>query len=377
MALARGAVDVLPVGALERQLAEQRPLRVKFGVDPTSPDIHLGHCVVLDKLRAFQNLGHTIVLIIGDYTARVGDPSGRDATRPVLDAAQIEWNAETYVEQAFRVLDRERTELRRNGEWLAMESDALFELIRRFTVARLLERDDFSQRMQAAEPISTLELLYPVLQGYDSVAVHADVELGATDQTFNLLFARDVQEAFGQPAQSILTMPILPGTDGARKMSKSYGNYIGVAEPAEEMFGKLMSIPDESMPTYYLLLLDEQLDETRHPAQAKRELARRLVDRFAGEGAGRRAEERFDHVHVHRELPPEMPSIELGAGQVHLPALIAEAFGVSSSEARRLLAQGGVRLEGEPLAADPLDRPAVELAGKVLQVGKRRFCRLV
>jgi len=377
-ALTRGAVDVLPAGALERQLAEERPLRVKFGVDPTSPDIHLGHCVVLNKLRAFQELGHTVVLIIGDYTARVGDPSGLDATRPVLDPEQIDRNAGTYVDQALRVLDPERTELRRNGEWLRMESAALFELARRFTVARLLERDDFTRRMQAGEPISTLELLYPVLQGYDSVAVRADVELGATDQTFNLLFARDVQESFGQPPQSILTMPILPGTDGVRKMSKSYDNYVGVAEPPEEMFGKLMSIPDELLPSYYLLLLDEQHDEARHPAEAKRELARRLVERFAGDGAGSRAEESFDRVHVHRELPPEMPSIELGSadGEVHLPSLIARAFGVTTSEARRLLGQGGVRLDGEVLPADPLDLPAGELTGKVLQVGKRRFVRV-
>ena len=377
-ALARGAVDVLPTGELERQLAQGRPLRVKFGVDPTTPDIHLGHCVVLNKLRAFQDLGHAVVLIIGDYTARVGDPSGRDTTRPVLDPEQIDHNAATYVEQAFRILDPERTELRRNGEWLRMESDALFELARRFTVARLLERDDFTKRMQAGEPISTLELLYPVLQGYDSVAVRADVELGATDQTFNLLFGRDVQEAFGQPPQSILTMPILAGTDGVRKMSKSYGNYIGVAEPAEEMFGKLMSIPDELLASYYLLLLDEQHDDRRHPGEAKRELARRLVERFAGEGAGRRAEESFDRVHVRRELPPEIPSLELGPadGVVHLPAVLAEAFAVSSSEARRLLGQGGVRLDGEVLGADRLDLPAGELAGKVLQVGKRRFVRL-
>ncbi len=284
--LTAGAVDVLPEGRLAEQLAQGRPLRVKFGVDPTSPDIHLGHCVVLTKLRAFQDAGHTVVLIIGDYTARVGDPSGRDATRPVLTLEQIEANAETYQQQAFTVLDRERTELRRNSDWLRMESEDLLDLVRRFTVARLLERDDFSRRMADAQPISALELLYPVLQGYDSVAVEADVELGGTDQTFNLLFGRDVQEAYGQAPQSILTMPILPGLDGTRKMSKSYDNYVGVTDPPEEMFGKLMSIPDAVMGQYYLLLLSEPLDPDRHRGDAKRELARRLVDRFHGEGAG-------------------------------------------------------------------------------------------
>ena len=378
--LAAGAVDVLPEGRLAQQLAGEAPLRVKFGVDPTSPDIHLGHCVVLNKLRAFQDAGHTVVLIIGDYTARVGDPSGRDATRPVLDADQVEANARTYQEQAFTVLDRERTELRRNSEWLAMESAELFDLIRRFTVARLLEREDFTRRIEAAEGISALELLYPVLQGYDSVAVRADVELGATDQTFNLLFARDVQEAFGMLAQSIVTMPLLVGTDGVRKMSKSYGNYVGVTDPPEEMFGKLMSIPDDVMGDYYLLLLGEELDDTRHRGEAKRELARRLTDRFGGEGAGRAAEQRFDQVHVRREVPDDVKSVRVEPGPdgtVHLPALLAGEFGISSSEARRLIGQGGVKLDGEVLDSGALDVDAQELAGKVLQVGKRRFVRLL
>jgi tyrosyl-tRNA synthetase len=377
--ITRGAVDVLPEGRLAEQLASGRPLRVKFGVDPTSPDIHLGHTVVLNKLRAFQDAGHIVVLIIGDYTARVGDPSGRDATRPVLSDEEIEANASTYQDQAFAVLDRERTELRRNSEWLAMESAELFELIRRFTVARLLERDDFSRRIADAQPISVLELLYPVLQGYDSVAVEADVELGATDQTFNLLFGRDVQEAHGQAPQSILTVPILPGTDGVLKMSKSYDNYVGVTEPPEEMFGKLMSIPDSVMDEYYLLLLGEELDRDRHPGEAKRELARRLVERYHGPGAGAEAEARFDQVHVRRELPDEIPVARLQAedGQpVHLPALIAEEFGISSSEARRLIRQGGVKLDGDVVEPEVLDLPPERLTGRVLQVGKRRFRRL-
>ena len=377
--LTAGAVDALPEGRLAEQVTKGRPLRVKFGVDPTSPDIHLGHCVVLTKLRAFQDAGHTVVLIIGDYTARVGDPSGRDATRPVLSDEQIEANAHTYQEQAFTVLDRERTELRRNSEWLRMESDELLGLVRRFTVARLLERDDFTRRMAEAQAISALELLYPVLQGYDSVAVEADVELGGTDQTFNLLFGRDVQEAYGQAPQSILTMPILPGTDGVKKMSKSYDNYVAVTDPPEEMFGKLMSIPDAVMGQYYLLLLSEPLDAGRHPGDAKRELARRLVARFHGEGAGDAAEARFDQVHVRRELPEEIPVARVSGSDgepVHLPALIAAEFELSTSEARRLIQQGGVRLDGEVVDADTLDREPSELFGRVLQVGKRRFRRL-
>jgi tyrosyl-tRNA synthetase len=382
--LLAGAVDVLPEGQLERQLAEGKPLRVKFGVDPTSPDIHLGHCVVLNKLRAFQDAGHTVVLIIGDFTARVGDPSGRDETRPVLDADEIEANARTYQEQAFTVLDRERTELGRNSEWLAMDSEELFALLRRFTVARLLEREDFARRIEAGEGISILELVYPVLQGYDSVVVKADVELGATDQKFNLLFARDVQEAFAMAGQTVMTMPILVGTDGVRKMSKTYGNYVGVTDPPEEMFGKLMSIPDEAMEEYYVLLLGERPEPDRHPGEAKRELARRLTDRFHGEGAGEAAEARFDRIHVRGEIPEDMPDADLrefvgpGAdGTVHVPALIGGVFDLSTSEARRLLQQGGVKLDGETVGAEPLDRPIDELNGRVLQVGKRRFVRLV
>jgi tyrosyl-tRNA synthetase len=375
--LATGAVDVLPEGRLAEQLASTGPLRVKFGVDPTSPDIHLGHAVVLTKLRAFQDAGHTVVLIIGDYTARVGDPSGRDTTRPVLSAEEIEANAQTYLEQAFAVLDRDLTEVRRNSEWLAMGSDELFDLVRRFTIARLLERDDFGRRMEEAKPISVLELLYPVLQGFDSVAIEAEVELGGTDQTFNLLFGRDVQESYGQPPQSIMTMPILPGTDGVQKMSKTYGNHIGVTEPPEEMFGKLMSIPDEAMGDYWLLLLGEELDRSRHPGEAKRELARRLVDRFHGEGAGTAAEERFDQVHVRGELPDEIPTATVpDDGDVHLPQLISSEFGLSTSEARRLIAQGGVRIDGTPVAPETLDLSVAELDGKVVQVGKRRFVRV-
>src|SRR5680860_891135 len=258
--LARNAVDCLPEGALECQLGEGRPLRVKLGIDPTAPDIHLGHTVDLRKLREFQDLGHTVVLIVGDYTARVGDPSGRSATRPVLSGDEIDANAETFQRQAFKVLDADRTEVRRNGEWLEMAMEELFKLARTATVAQLLERDDFAKRYAANEPISVLELLYPLLQGYDSVAVAADVELGGTDQKFNLLLGRQVQQAYGVAQQSVLTMPILPGTDGVQRMSKSLGNYVGVTEPADEVFGKLMRVPDAALAVYYDLLLDRGLD---------------------------------------------------------------------------------------------------------------------
>ena len=377
--LLAGSVEALPASRLAQQLGEGRPLRVKLGIDPTAPDIHLGHVVVLNKLRAFQDEGHTVVLIIGDFTARVGDPSGRSAERPTLSGEEIDANAETFQEQAFRVLDPERTEVRRNGEWLAMEADELFALARRFTVARLLERDDFTGRMEREEPISLLELLYPVLQGYDSVAIDADVELGGTDQKFNLLFARDVQESFGRPAQSILTMPILPGTDGVRRMSKSLGNYVGVTDPPEDMFGKLMSVPDDVMDQYYLLLLGEERDPEAHPNEAKRSLARRLVERFHSAADAEEAESRFDQVHVRREAPEDLSEQVVTPGedgQVHLPALIAAAFAISSSEARRLIGQGGVKLDGEPIAPDRIDMPAGELEGRVLQVGRRRFVRL-
>jgi tyrosyl-tRNA synthetase len=379
--LTRNAVDVLPEGRLEEQLRGDRPLRVKLGIDPTTADIHLGHTVVLEKLAEFQRAGHTVVLIIGDFTAQVGDPSGRSATRPVPSGAEIEQNAATYQEQAFKILDRERTEVRRNSEWLRMEPEALLGLLAQTTVARLLERDDFQKRMAESRPIAALELLYPLLQGYDSVAVEADLELGGTDQKFNLLFGRDVQTGYGQAPQSIMTLPILVGTDGVQKMSKSLGNYVGVTDPPEEMFGKLMSVPDEAMAEYYRLLLGVEPPQAP-PVEAKRELGRRIVERFHGEGAGADAEQHFNRLFVERAAPEKMPEVELaeyrvgGDGLVHLPRLIAGAFGVSSSEGRRLIQQGGVKLDGEPVPAEPLDLEADSLAGRVLQVGKRRFCRL-
>jgi tyrosyl-tRNA synthetase len=375
--LGRNAVDVLPAGRLEEQLAGGRPLRVKFGIDPTAPDIHLGHTVLLGKLREFQDAGHTVVLIIGDLTARVGDPSGRTATRPVLTPEEIDANARTFQEQAFKVLDRERTEVRFNGEWLRMPAEDLFALMARATVARLLERDDFQKRMAAGAPISGLELLYPLMQGYDSVAVDADVELGGTEQKFNLLFARDVQGWYGKPPQSILTMPILPGIDGSERMSKSLGNYIGVSEPPEEMFGKVMRIPDELMAGYWDLVLGAERPAGMAPNEEKRALARAIVEWFHDSGAATAAEEHFDRLFVRHEAPEEVEELVVtDNGDVHLPALLADAFGVSRSEARRLLGQGGVRLDGEVLGEESLDLPAQSLDGKVLQAGKRRHRRV-
>jgi len=381
-ALRRGVEEALPEGALEKQLAEGKTLRVKLGIDPTAPDIHLGHVVVLTKLAQFQEQGHRVVLIIGDYTARVGDPSGRDTQRPILTPEEIDVNAKTFQDQAFKVLNRDATEVRFNSEWLDMAAQELFQLMARVTVARLLEREDFSKRMKADQPISSLELLYPILQGYDSVAVRSDVELGGTDQKFNLLFARDIQRAYDVPEQSVMTLPILPGIDGVRRMSKSLGNYVGVTEAPEEMFGKLMRVPDDAMGTYYELLLGEAVPDGE-PVTAKRALARRIVERFHGAAAGEEAEAHFDKLHVAHEIPEDVPELSLtdadgvNGGDVHLPALIAGVFGVSSSEARRLIAQGGVKIDGKQLSPESLDIPAGDLGGRVLQVGKRRFVRLL
>jgi tyrosyl-tRNA synthetase len=380
--LTRNAVDALPEGGLERKLAEAsragRRLRVKLGLDPTAADIHLGHTVVLQKLREFQDLGHTVVLIVGDYTARVGDPSGRTSTRPVLSGEEIDANARTYQEQAFRVIRDEPDlyELRFNSEWLDMPMEELFRLARTATVAQMLERDDFAKRFAARAPISILELLYPLMQGYDSVAVRADVELGGTDQTFNLLLARDVQRAYGVPEQTILTVPILPGVDGVEKMSKSLGNHIGVNEAPDEMYGRTLSVPDDAMGQWVAVLGVDAPGDGVSPRDRKRALARAIVGRFHGEDAARAAEERFDRVHVRHEAPDDMPELEISADRRHLPELLAEALGVSRSDVRRMLQQGGVKLNGEPLPADRLDLEPDGLDGAVLQVGKRHFRRL-
>jgi tyrosyl-tRNA synthetase len=382
--LVRGAEECLPAGALEERLAlaarEGRPLRVKLGIDPTAPDIHLGHVVVLDRLRAFQDAGHVVVLIVGDYTARVGDPSGRSATRPLLSGEEIDRNAETFQEQAYKVLDPdpERVEVRRNGEWLDMAAEDLFRLARTTTVAQLLERDDFARRYERQDPISVLELLYPLLQGYDSVAVRADVELGGTDQKFNLLLARDIQRHYGQPEQVALTMPILPGIDGERRMSKTLDNYIGITEPPEEIYGKTLRVPDTALDTWYRLLTGAPPPEGVPARDAKRALARQLVTRFHDAAAAERAEAHFDRLFVDREAPDDVEeaTFEPVNGSVHLPAVLEGEFGVSRSEGRRLLAQGGVRLDGEALGAEDQDLPAERLDGALLQVGKRRFRRM-
>jgi tyrosyl-tRNA synthetase len=378
--LTRNAVEALPSGALAERLAQGRALRVKLGLDPTAPDLHLGHTVVLEKLREFQDAGHVVVLIVGDYTARVGDPSGRSATRPVLSGEQIDANADTYRRQAAKVLrmDDAHLELRHNSEWLDMPADDLFRLARHPTVAQLLARDDFAKRFAADEPISLLELLYPVLQGFDSVAVRADVELGGTDQTFNLLMGRQIQQAYGQPPQSVLTMPLLTGIDGIQKMSKSFGNAIGVTEPPEEMYGKTMRIPDELLGQWYSLLLGSDPPAGLGPRDAKRALARALVARFHSSRAAADAEADFDRRYVEHELPKviEEATVRSENGTVHLPAVIADVFERTRSEARRLLAQGGVKLDGEPVDRGILDMPSADLDGRVLQLGKRQYRRL-
>ena len=384
-ALARGAVDCLPAGALEARLAqaeqEGRPLRVKLGIDPTAPDIHLGHTVVLSRLRRFQDAGHRVVLIVGDYTARIGDPSGRSATRPVLSGEEIDRNAATFATQAAAVLDQapERLEVVSNGQWLDMRVEELFALARTTTVAQVLERDDFAKRQAAGEPISILELLYPLLQAYDSVAVRADVELGGTDQKFNLLLGREVQRAYGVPEQVVMTLPILPGTDGERRMAKSLGNYVGVTDPPEEMYGKTLRVPDSALSTWRELLLDLPDPVAEGGARdAKRALARELVSRFHGPQAAEAAERAFDRVHVEHRPPEEVEEavFRVADGTAHLPGVLADVFALSTSEARRLVAQGGVRLDGQALGEGDLDIAADRLDGALLQVGKRRFRRL-
>jgi tyrosyl-tRNA synthetase len=385
--LSRNAVDSLPKGALAERLQaardEGRPLRVKLGIDPTAPDIHLGHAVVLGKLREFQDAGHLVVLIIGDYTARVGDPSGRSSLRPILSEEEIEANAATFQDQATRILRSEPglLEVRRNGEWLEMPTGRLLELARTTTAAQLLERDDFARRWEAKEPISVLELLYPLLQGYDSVAVRADVELGGTDQKFNLLLGRDIQRAYGQPEQAILTMPILVGTDGSRKMSKSFGNQIGITDPPQEMYGKAMSIPDGAMEEYYRLLLGREPPAAAGGSEArdaKRELALALVSRLHSEQEALEARRQFERVHVEREAPEEVPEaiVRCADGSVHMPAVLGQEFGISRSEARRLIDQGAVVLGERPLAPGEHDVAPEQADGQLLKVGRRRFRRL-
>jgi tyrosyl-tRNA synthetase len=375
--LTRNAVDVLPAGELERKLALGRPLRVKLGIDVTAPHITIGNGIPLQRMRAFQDAGHTGVLIVGDYTTRIGDPSGRSAERPVLDAGEIDRMAERFFESAYTILIPERTEIRFNGEWLSKLSYAdVVSLARTITVARILERDDFAKRWVAQQPISISELLYPLMQAYDSVAVEADVELGGTDQLYNLLAGREVMQAYGLEPQIALTTPLIESWDGA-KMSASRRNYIALVEEPEEQFGKTMRLPDELLPDYYRLVMESDEDPLAgDPMEAKLRLARFIVARGHDEDAARAAEEHFTRVVREGQAPEEVPEVPLpDSDPVHLPALLADGVGVgSTSEARRLLAQGAVRLNGEVVTE--LDLPRASLDGALLQVGKRRFARL-
>lgn len=400
--LASGSVDLVPTGGLEQRLEQRRPLRVKLGVDPSRPDLTLGHAVVLRKLRQFQDAGHVAVLIIGDFTARIGDPSGRSETRPMLMEQEIRANADTYLAQAGKVVDVEAAEIHGNAEWTAgMDMDELVRLASTATIAQMLEREDFRDRYRGERPISVVEFLYPLFQGYDSVAVRADVELGGTDQTFNLLMGREVQRAYGQEPQVVLTLPLLEGTDGIRKMSKSLDNYIGLTEPPDDMFGKLMRIPDDLITKYLRLTTLVEASEvdgierglregTVHPNEAKRRLAREVVDLYHGLEAGAAAEERFNAVHREREMPEDVQEVRVpvsvfgeekdGVRVVYVPALL-EAMGLvtSRSEARRLQAQGGVRRDGAPVPDEDISiegDPPGHLAGSVWQVGRRKFARL-
>lgn len=375
--LFRNAVDVIPREELEQRLQSGESLRVKLGLDPTAPDIHLGHAVVLEKLREFQDLGHLAVLIVGDYTARIGDPSGRSKTRPVLSDEEIAHNTETYLDQAYRILDPDRTEVRHNSEWLApLKLADVIALTRATTVARILERDDFSKRYASGDPITLTELLYPLMQAYDSVAVDADVELGGTDQLYNLLMGRQIMEYHDKRPQCVLTTPLLVGLEGKSKMSKSLGNYIGVTEAPQDMFGKAMRIPDEIMPDYYAQLLNRPLPGA-DPVEQKRELARSLVRRFHGEPAVEEAEQTFN-AHARREVPDEVPEVSLTEeDEVWIVDLITHAgFANTNGEARRFIRGGAVRLDGEVIRDERLSLAVASLQGKVLQVGKRRYARL-
>ena len=386
-----GVSGLVPLADMKRKLAQGRPLRVKLGVDPTAPDLHLGHAVPLRKLRQFQDLGHTVVLIIGDFTALIGDPSGRNTTRPPLSTEQIDLNAETYVAQAYKILDPTRTELRRNSEWLAPLGFAeLLRLTSQFTVARILERDDFSNRYAAQQSISLHEFLYPVAQAYDSLAIEADIELGGTDQLFNLLAGRELMEKLGMEPQCALTLPLLEGTDGVQKMSKSYGNYIGLTDAPSDMFGKVMSIPDELMPKYYRLCTSLSVDEVdeieatlaggrEHPNAVKRRLAREIVSLYNGPDAALSAEESFDRIFKDHQAPQDIDEIPVDmSDEVYVPGLLHElGLVASSSDGRRMIDQGAVRLDGTLLEARIYNYARAHIEGRVLQVGRRRYARPV
>jgi tyrosyl-tRNA synthetase len=371
--LTRNAVHVLPEGGLERKLALGRPLRVKLGIDVTAPDVTLGNGIPLRRMRAFEDEGHIGVLIVGDYTTRIGDPSGRKSERPMIDPAVIDANAQRYFEHASTIIDPEKTELRFNSEWLAkLDFADVLRLTRTTTVARMLERDDFANRFAAKEPISVSELLYPLMQAYDSVAVEADVELGGTDQLYNLLMGREVMEAYGLEPQVALTVEYLDSWDGTG-MSASRGNYIGLKEAPEQQFGKAMRIPDSLLPQWYRLVMERE-DVPDDPFQAKLELARFIVRRAWGEEAVAGAEEHFTRVVREGQAPDEVPEVEHSEAVIHLPALLAENFGQSTSHWRRVIDQGGVKADGRVLTS--YDVETASIAGEVIQAGKRQFLRV-
>lgn len=390
-----GTYEIKPLDGLKKKLEKGKPLTIKLGVDPTSPDLHIGHAVPLRKLRQFQDLGHNVTLIIGDGTALIGDPSGRNSTRPQLSKEQIQANAETYMAQAMKILDPEKTTIRHNSEWIFdLDLAGLLQLLSHFTVARILERDDFNNRYHSQLPIALHEFLYPVMQAYDSVVIDADVELGGSDQLFNLLAGRELMEKLGKEPQICLTMPLLEGTDGVRKMSKSYGNYVGLTDAPNDMFGKVMSIPDEMMTKYFRLASTLPVDEidkieeglangTLHPNKVKRALARNIVAAYHSDAEAQEAEEAFDRQFKQHEIPEDVPEFAADLtpndeGKVYVAKILADAgLCKSAGEARRMIDQGGVKINAEALPAKEYNVAPERLAGAVLQVGKRKFAKLV
>ncbi len=389
--LKRGVVDLIEeeelLKKLEKSYKEGRPLKIKAGFDPTAPDLHLGHTVLLRKMKHFQDLGHEVYFVIGDFTGMIGDPTGKSETRPALTKEQVLKNAETYKAQVFKVLDPERTKVVFNSTWLGkLGAEGVIRLCAKYTVARMLERDDFKKRWEAGRPIAIHELLYPLFQAYDSVALSADVELGGTDQLFNLLVGRHIQREYGQEPQVIMTVPILEGLDGVQKMSKSLGNYVGITEPPFQMFGKIMSIPDELMWRYYELLTDVPLNELSrmkkeveegkaHPKEIKKRLARIIVTEFHSEEEAIKAEEEFERVFAKKEAPKELPVFEAGAGEIWLPGFLRDnKILPSSSEARRLIRQGAIDINGEKVKEEKLNLAPGEY---VLRIGKKKFIKLI
>jgi len=388
----RGAVEIIPedelVKKIERSIKENKPLNIKLGCDPSRPDLHIGHSVVLKKLAQFQNLGHQAILIIGDFTGMIGDPSGRNSTRPALTLEQTRINGESYFQQASKILDKDKTRIVYNSDWLSkMNFEDVIKLSSKYTVARMIERDDFTKRFKAGEPISVHEFLYPLAQAMDSVAINSDVELGGTDQKFNLLVGRDIQREYGIEPQVILTMPLLVGTDGVEKMSKSLDNYIGISDPPQQIFGRTLSIPDNLIYTYFVLTTDvseEKLaeiqnlmnDEKTNPRDLKRELAKTLVTMYHSEEAAKTAEEEFDRIFINKGLPDEIPEFKIEESKEInvLELIVLVNFAPSKGEARRLVTQGGVSIDGEKIN-DPLQTIKIKKE-MILKVGKRKFVKL-